>query len=91
VKDCHDEEHCDANDKPPWRERFVMKREPGSNQCGNYYEKTEISKAEMQAFEVRDLCLAGLLALLVLLGWGGIEGRHRGIIAYLCAPPSSLD
>jgi len=45
----------------------------------------------MQSFEVRDLHLAGLLALLVHLGWGGIEGRHRGIIAYLCALPFALD
>jgi hypothetical protein len=37
----------------------------------------------VQFFEVRDLHLACLLALLVLLGRGEAGGRHRGIIAYL--------
>jgi hypothetical protein len=68
-----------------------MKREPSSDQCGNDYEKAEVSKAEMQSFKVRDLHLTGLLALLVLLGWGGIEGRHRGIIAYPLCSPFALD
>jgi hypothetical protein len=57
-----------------------MKREPGSYQCCNDYEEAEIAEAEVQSFKVRDLHFASLLALLVLLGWSGIEGRHRGII-----------
>jgi hypothetical protein len=36
----------------------------------------------VHVFEVRDLHLAGLLALFILFEWEGIERRHRGIIAY---------
>ena len=59
-----------------------MERKPGGN-CGcNDEEKTEIAEAAMQFFKVRDLHLAGLLALFILLGRGESGGRHRGIIAY---------
>jgi hypothetical protein len=36
----------------------------------------------VHVFKVRDLHLAGLLALFILLGRGGVGRRHRGIIAY---------
>ena len=60
-----------------------MNREPGGDQGRDNYEKTNVAEAAVQVFEVLDLRLAGLLALLVLLGRGGGEGRHRGIIAYV--------
>jgi hypothetical protein len=63
-----------------------VEREPGGDEGCDNYEEAEISKASMQSLEVRDLLLAGLLALLVLFGGRKIGRRHRGIIAYLCAP-----
>jgi hypothetical protein len=62
-----------------------VEREPGDDQCCNNYEETEISKAAMEFFKVRDLRLAGLLALFVFFGGREIGRRHRGIIAYPCA------
>jgi hypothetical protein len=44
-----------------------MERKPGGDQCCNDYQEAKIAKAAVQPFEVRDLRLAGLLALLVLL------------------------
>jgi hypothetical protein len=40
----------------------------------------------MKLFEVGDLCLAGLLALFVLVGRRRREVRHRAIIAYRLVP-----
>ena len=59
-----------------------MEREPGGDQCSDDDEETKISETEVLFFEVRDLGLAGLLALLVLVGRRRCEGLHRGIIAY---------
>jgi hypothetical protein len=38
----------------------------------------------VHVFKVRDLPLAGLLTLLVLVRWGGVGRRHKSIIAYPC-------
>ena len=57
--------------------------EPGGDQRCDDRQKAEISEAAVEFFKVRDLRLAGLLALFVLLGRGEAGGRHRGIIAYL--------
>ena len=60
-----------------------MQGEPGCDQsCGDEKE-AKIAETDVQLFEVGDPHLAGLLALLVLLGRGEAGGRHRGIIAYL--------
>ena len=59
-----------------------MKGEPGGDERCDDYEEADISKAAVHLFEVRDLHLAGLLALFILLGRGGAGLRHRGIIAY---------
>jgi hypothetical protein len=61
-----------------------MEREPSSDQGCDDQEKADISEAAVHVFEVRDLHLAGLLAIFILLGWGGIGRRHKGIIAYPC-------
>src|ERR1700729_685562 len=59
-----------------------MKREPGGNcRCDND-EESEGSEAAMKFFEAGDSGLAGLLALLVLVGRRRREVRHRVIIAY---------
>ena len=85
VKDGYRYEDDESNQQPPWRERFVVEREPGGDQYCNDYEETEISETAMEFFEVRDLRLAGLLALFVFFGGREIGRMHRGIIAYPCA------
>jgi hypothetical protein len=59
-----------------------MKREPSCDYCCDNQKKAEISEAAMQSFEVRDLHLAGFLALAVLLGRREWVEMHRAIIAY---------
>jgi hypothetical protein len=91
VEDSQCEECCGTGQQPPWGKDVVVEREPGGDEGCDDYEEAEISKASMQSLEVRDLLLAGLLALPVLfggrkIGRRKIERRHRGIIAYLCAP-----
>ena len=62
-----------------------MEREPGGDQRCSDYEESEVSKAAVLFFEVRDALLAGLLALFIFFGRGKVRRRHRGIIAYpLC-------
>jgi hypothetical protein len=58
-----------------------MEREPGSDQGCDDKEKADISEAAVHVFKVRDLHLAGLLTLFVLLGRGVAGQRHSGIIA----------
>ena len=69
-------------EEPPCGEGIAMEREPGCDQCCDDDEQAKISKAEMQLFKVRNLYLAGLLTLFVLLGRGGGGGMHKNIIAY---------
>jgi len=61
-----------------------MEGEPGGDQRCDDQEKADISKAAVHVFKVRDLHLAGMLALFILLGRGGAGRRHRGIIAHAC-------
>ena len=82
VKDGDREEDREGEEQPPRREGITMEREPCSDQCCDDDEKAEISEAEVRVFKVRNLHLAGLLALSVLLGRGETGGLHRGIIAY---------
>jgi hypothetical protein len=81
VEDCDDEECHEGEKEPPWREGVTMKREPGCDYCCDDKEKADIAEAAMQSFEVRNLHLAGLLALAVLLGWRDCGGMHKAIIA----------
>jgi len=59
-----------------------MEGEPGGDQRCDDQEKADISEAAVHVFKVSDLHLAGLLAFFVLVRWGGVGRRHRGIIAY---------
>ena len=59
-----------------------MQGEPGCDQSCDNDKKAKISEADVKFFEVSDLRFAGLLAIFVFLGRGGVGGRHSGIIAY---------
>jgi hypothetical protein len=81
MEDCDDKKCHESEKEPPWREGVAVKREPGGDCCCDDQEKAEIAEAAVQLFEVRDLQLAGLVALAVLLGRRELLGIHRAIIA----------
>ena len=63
---CCDKEHG-GGQQPPRRQGVQMEGAPSENQSGYDEEEAQVSDAEMQFFEVRDLRFAGLLAVLVFL------------------------
>jgi hypothetical protein len=60
-----------------------IEREPGGDYGCHDHEETQIPHFDVEIFEVRDLCFAGLLALFVLVERRRSEGLHRGIIVQL--------
>jgi hypothetical protein len=86
VKDSDHEKYSESEKQPPRRESIEMEAEPGGDQRCNHQEKTDIAKAAVHSFKVRDLPLTGLLELFILLGWGGVGRRHTAIIAQRLLP-----
>jgi hypothetical protein len=71
VEDGYREEYDESEEQPPRGEGVAMEREPGGDQRCDDQQKADISEAAVHVFKVRDLHLASLLALFVLLGRGG--------------------
>ena len=67
VEDGDDEEQGESEEQPPRGEGIAMEGEPGGDQRCDDQEEAGISKAAVHVFKVRDLHLAGLLALFILL------------------------
>ena len=80
--DSHGGECGGRGEQPPCGELIQIEHPPGQHGCRDGEQEAEVSEAEMELFKVSGACLAGLLALAVLVGRRLRAGRrHMGIIA----------